>query len=229
MAFAAGIIVALVAAYLVGGIPGAYIVGKLARGIDIREHGSGNVGTTNAFRVLGPWPAVAVLAIDIAKGAVAVLIAPFVFAGVVALAGGSAADVPDYFPSALALLAALAAIAGHTYTPFLGFRGGKGIATAAGALLVLTPLAVLILIAVFATIVVTTRLVSLASVVIALMYPPLVWLLYPHVPGALPIAVLAAALVIWRHRSNIGRLARGEERKIVWRRQAEERGGQREP
>ena len=220
----AGTAAALLAAYLIGGIPGAYVVGRLARGVDIREHGSGNVGTTNAFRVLGPWPALWVLIIDIAKGAVAVLVAPPIFR-LVSGAIPAQAAAPEYFASALALLAALAAIAGHTYTPFLAFRGGKGIATAAGALLVLTPIAVLILIALFATIVLATRLVSLASIVIALLYPPLVYLLYRDVPGALAIATLAAALVIWRHRSNIGRLARGEERKIVWKRDSGEGGG----
>lgn len=220
----AGTAAALLAAFLIGGIPGAYIVGRASRGIDIREHGSGNVGTTNAFRVLGPWPALAVLIIDIAKGALAVLVAPPVFSIVSGLLSEDAVATA-YVLSALPLVAALAAIAGHTYTPFLGFRGGKGIATAAGSLLVLTPIAVTILVAVFVAVVAVTRYVSLGSVVIAVLYPPLVYLLYRDVPGAFGVALLTAALVIWRHRSNIGRLARGEERKIVWKSDMSEGGG----
>ncbi|MBE0475755.1 MAG: glycerol-3-phosphate 1-O-acyltransferase PlsY [Coriobacteriia bacterium] len=220
----AGILAALLIAYLAGGIPVAYIVGRVHRGIDIREHGSGNVGTTNAWRVLGPAAGVAVLVLDVVKGAVAVLAAPYAAAAVSWQASGAA---PAGVSAALPVLAGLTAVLGHTYTPFLRFRGGKGIATAAGVLLVVTPLAVPILLGVFAVVVALTRMVSAGSLVIALLYPGVVGLFYRDVPGALPFAVAAAALLTWRHRGNIARIARGQERKVVWRRATRESGGER--
>lgn len=212
----ASVSAALFAAYLIGGIPVAYVMGRLVRGIDIREHGSGNVGTTNAWRVLGPIPGAAVLALDVLKGVAAVLLAQAI-AALPALAGAARPSAAvETLMLWLPVLAGLAAIAGHTYTPFLRFSGGKGIATAAGVLLVITPLALLILLVVFTLVVATTRMISAGSVVIALLYPLLVWLMYPRVPGAFPFAIVAAALVIWRHRGNIARMARGEERKVGW-------------
>lgn len=199
---------AVVAAYLVGGIPSAYIMGRVSRGIDIREHGSGNVGATNAWRVLGPPLGVAVFALDAAKGAAAVGIAKLLV-------------LPDFvqthpLAAYLPILCAVVAILGHTYTPYLAFKGGKGIATAAGALLVVTPWAIVILTSLFFLLLYITSTVSKASVIVAVLYPPTTAVMYRDVPGAVPFALLAATLVIWRHRSNIGRILRGEERRVDW-------------
>jgi len=191
----------IVGSYLIGGLPFAYIVGRVAFKRDIREHGSGNVGATNVFRVFGPVPAAVVLVTDAVKGFAPVAIAALV---------GDPSSV-DW----LMVVSAMAAILGHSYSPYLGFSGGKGVATAAGALLRLTPISVAILVVVFAVIVVLTRIVSIGSVTIALGYPITVAVFYGDRPVLLIFSVVAVALVLWRHRSNIRRIARGEEKRIV--------------
>lgn len=206
---AAGIartVAALVAAYLIGGVPFALIVGRLGWKTDVRQHGSGNLGGTNVYRVLG-WKAGLLTALgDIAKGTVAVLAAR-----AIAPAGLSQVAV-DW----VSVGAAVAAIAGHSYTPFGGFRGGKGVATAAGAICVITPLTLPFLLGVFVVAIVLTRYVSAGSVLAAAAYAPLVAVLYPaHVP-LLVFAAGASALVIFRHASNIKRIFRGEERRLQW-------------
>ncbi|MBA4371083.1 MAG: acyl-phosphate glycerol 3-phosphate acyltransferase [Coriobacteriaceae bacterium] len=200
------IVAALAAAYLIGGVPFALIVGKLGYRTDVREHGSGNLGGTNVYRVLG-WKAGLLTALgDIAKGAVAVFLARLV-----APPGLSAAGV-DW----VSLGAAVAAIAGHSYTPYAGFRGGKGVATAGGTIIVLTPLTFPVLVVTFVAVIALSRYVSAGSVTAAAVYAPLVALLYP---GRVPLIVFAggaAALVIFRHISNVRRILRGEERRIEW-------------
>ena len=198
------ITVALVAAYLIGAIPFALIIAKRFYGVDVREHGSGNLGATNVLRVLGAKAALATFALDIAKGAAAV--------GVAVLA-----HPPGISPAAhdwVLISTMIAAVLGHSYSPYVRFTGGKGVATAAGALLVITPLAWPILFGTFVLVIVITRLVSLGSIVIAIQFPFLMLLLYGDRTAFVVLSFAVAGLVIWRHRSNIGRIWRGEEARI---------------
>lgn len=198
------IALAMIVAYFVGSVPWALVVGKRFYGVDLRTQGSGNLGATNVYRVLGWKAGLAVALLDIAKGSLAVgiawLLSPY--------AAGTHAN--DW----VAICASLGAMLGHSYSPWAKMRGGKGVATAAGGLLLITPLAVLPLLMVFALIIALGRIVSLASIAVAIAYPPLCLFLYP---GRTPIAWMsfaAAALVIWRHRSNIARMARREEPRV---------------
>jgi len=195
----------LAAAYLLGGIPWALVIGRRFYHVDVREHGSGNLGATNVFRALGAKAAVATLVLDAAKGSLAVGVAVWL--------------VPTYafgdLPHQWAMIAAtLAAMLGHSYSPYAGFRGGKGVATAAGALLVITPMAWPFLFGTFLILIVLTRMVSLGSVLIAIEYPFLCLLLYRGEGPILIFSTVAAALVIWRHRTNIVRIFRGQEPRI---------------
>jgi len=199
------ILIALGLAYLVGGIPFGLMVGKVFFGVDVRKHGSGNVGATNVFRTLGAKPGAAVLLLDAFKGAAAVLVASLLHPEHL---GPTASDW-------VLIGAMFTALLGHSYSPYLGLRGGKGVATAAGALLVLTPYAWPILVVTFAVVVLLSRIVSLGSVVIAVEFPLLMLLLYPERPAFITLSILASALVIWRHKDNIVRILRGEEAKIV--------------
>lgn len=183
------------AAYLVGAIPIGFLVAR-ARGVaDIRHHGSGNIGATNLLRTLGRGAAVATLAGDIAKGALAVWVA-----GAIGGATGEAAG-------------AVAAVAGNCWSVFLGFRGGKGVATGLGALLRLTPLAVLPAAIVWLALVGTFRYVSLGSV-LAAAGMPVAALALGYGGPAVGAAALVAAIVVARHRENLGRLLAGTERRL---------------
>lgn len=187
-------------AYLVGAIPTSLWVGKAFHGVDLREEGSGNLGATNAFRVLGWRSALPVALADMLKG---FLPAAF-FAG-----WGGGLD----FGWTMAFGAA--AIAGHVFSVFVGFRGGKGVATSAGVFLALAPLAVGVCIALFAILVAATRIVSVGSMAAAVALPLLV-AITPH-QGGDALLVFTAALatfVIWSHRANVGRLLRGEENRF---------------
>jgi len=198
------IVLAAVAAYLVGAVPVGYLVARLFGVTDIRRHGSGNIGATNVLRTAGRLPGLVTLFGDIAKGWIAV-----------ALAGRIGGDVP----SALALGAA-AAVVGNCWSVFLGFRGGKGVATGLGALLRLVPLATLAALPVFIVVVMTTRFVSLGSLLGAACVPFGAWALgapRPAVFGALVVALI----VILRHHDNIARLRAGTERRLGERRQAQ--------
>jgi len=206
---------ALVVAYLIGAIPFALIVGKAARGIDLREHGSGNLGATNAVRVLGWKLGLLALALDVAKGAAAVGIAAAIHT---AAPGDRTYDL-------MLIGALIAAMTGHSYSPYIRFTGGKGVAVAAGGVLIITPLAWLILLGTFIVVVLIGRMVSLGSVVIAIEFPLLVLWLYNDRTALVALSFLAAALVVWRHRSNIRRIVRGEEARISFRRNAAPGGG----
>lgn len=183
-------------AFLLGSIPTGYLVAR-AKGVDIRRHGSGNIGATNVFRTVGRPLGVLVFLVDALKGFAAVWLA---------LRWGG--------PSAWAgILAAVAAIAGHNYTPWLGFKGGKGIATSAGVLIALAPWAVLAAAAVWFAVFFATRYVSLASICAAAAMPLAVAAGRGGAP-LLAFAVAIAALAIWRHRSNIRRLRDGTEHRF---------------
>ena len=189
---------ALVLCYLIGSIPTSLLVSRLVKGIDLRQHGSKNVGATNLYRVLGWRWAVPVGLFDIAKGYVpAAIVGPAVADGVV---------VP--------LLCGVAAVLGHMFSPFVGFKGGKGVATGAGVVLAMAPLAFLAAFGVWALLVFLTGFVSLGSVVAAASLPLLTLWLYPDRPTVLWITAALGALVVWMHRSNIGRLLKGTESRF---------------
>jgi len=184
----------VVLAYLLGSIPFAYLAGR-TRGIDLRTVGSGNLGAANVFRNLGRGMGIAVMTADILKGVVAVVVARLL--------------TDDPWPA----IAAGAAMAGHVFPVWLRFRGGKGVATGAGAVIGLMPLAAVILVGLWALIVVTTRYTSVASITGAAVATPLVWALGYAWSDVAFIAVAAVA-VIALHRGNLRRLATGTELRI---------------
>ena len=188
-------LIALVAAYLVGGIPFGYLLVRWKTGGDVREQGSGNIGATNVLRTTGRSVAVATLLLDIAKGAFAVWIAD-------KLSGGS----PMWMS-----LAALAVMAGHAFPVFLKFQGGKAVASFIGAFLYLTPIPTIAALLVFVIVVAATRQISMGSMVAAGSLPLAAWLI-EHPPSSVILATLAAAVfVIYRHRANIDRIRSGTE------------------
>jgi glycerol-3-phosphate acyltransferase PlsY len=195
----------LLAAFALGSLPFAYWLGLL-KGVDIRQHGSGNPGATNAFRVLGKGWGILCLVLDALKGAAPVLVF-----------GKLLAPAPPSEPWLWAL--AWAAILGHMFSPFLHFKGGKGVATSLGVLLAIEPSAMLIALVVGIVIIGTTGYVSLASMVGAVLVP-LILIIY-HPTGAhwvsIVITILLAVMIIWRHRANIGRLRAGNEKRIFHR------------
>ncbi len=195
---------ALLLSYLVGAIPTSYLVGRIFRGIDLRQHGSGNLGATNLYRTLGWKFAVPVGLFDIAKGVVPVLvIAPM-------------ASEARLF----ALACGLMAVIGHVFSLFVRFKGGKGVATAAGVMLGLSPYAVLALVAVWALVVFATGYVSLGSIIAAALLPLSVWVLHPASRNLVAVDALVAAGIIWLHRANIRRLLAGTEHRFGRRRAA---------
>ncbi|MCK5489905.1 MAG: glycerol-3-phosphate 1-O-acyltransferase PlsY [Gemmatimonadetes bacterium] len=191
------VLLLVLAAYLMGSIPTSYLVGRL-HGIDLREHGSGNLGGTNAYRVMGLAAGVPVVLVDVAKGV-----------------------IPAYFfpswdgaaPGDLALLYGLAAITGHVWSVFMSFRGGKGVATGAGVLVALAPTSALIGLLVWIGVVSITRIVSLASISAATLVPLSAWLTDEATSTVLFCAAIAM-FVWWTHRDNLGKLARGEENRF---------------
>jgi glycerol-3-phosphate acyltransferase PlsY len=205
--FAIRIVASVAAAYLLGAIPFALIVGKRLYGIDVRTAGSGNLGATNVMRVLGWKAALLTFVLDVAKGAIAVLIAAFLIPP--SMYGNTANEWAM-------IVATFSAIAGHSFSPYIGFKGGKGVATAAGALLVLTPAAWPILFLTWLLVIALSRMVSLGSIVIAIEFPILVVLLYPGDMPRLALALLAAGLVIWRHSANIKRIVKGQEPRMTF-------------
>jgi glycerol-3-phosphate acyltransferase PlsY len=187
----------VVVGYLLGSLSFALLLVRWRTGADIRTVGSGNAGATNVLRAQGKGLAASVALLDIAKGAAAVLLVRLVTAD------------PRY-----AAAAGLAAILGHVFPLYSGFRGGKGVATAVGAFLVLAPLATAVCLAVFVGVVAATRYVSLASMVAIVLLPPAAGIL-SHAPRAVVVAAAATAvLVVFKHVENVKRLARGEERKL---------------
>ena len=215
----------LVLAYLAGSIPAAYIAGKLTRGIDLRQHGSGNLGATNVYRVLGAKVAIAVLLFDAAKGAVPVLWFP----RLVAPAPGD-----SYVATLWTIAFGLAAIVGHVRPIFLLWKGGgKGVATASGVFGALAPAAIGVVLAVWLGVLVVSGYMSLASLAGAAVLPIAIAIIGGIRSPLFAVSVLVAAFVFWTHRANIGRLRRGEEprfgRKSSPPSGADERGGRDEP
>jgi len=201
--------VLLIGSYLLGSIPFGYLAGRL-EGIDIRQVGSGNVGATNVVRVLGKKYGYPVFALDVLKGFGAVKISMLVAPGV-PLAWNS--------PEIIGILAAISSVLGHLYPPWLRFKGGKGVATSAGALLALTPVATLIGVVVWIIVFWLSRYVSLASVTAAVVLPMVILVMtWQDQNKAKPLVLASAcvaAIVIWRHRSNLSRLMRGNEPRFT--------------
>jgi acyl phosphate:glycerol-3-phosphate acyltransferase len=191
-----------VAAYLLGSIPFGLLLAKLFAGADVRKEGSGNIGAANVARVVGPLAGVLTLVMDAAKGAGAVLLGA-------RLSGDSATWM---------MIAGLAALIGHCYSIWLNFKGGKGVATAAGVFLVLSPISCLGSILLFALVAVFSRYASLGSIAAAAAMPLLIYLFWaPHhaPPPMITFGSLAAALlIIYKHDANIQRLVQGEEPKF---------------
>ena len=204
----------LLAGYLLGSIPAGYLAGRWLRGVDIRTLGSGSTGATNVLRQFGKGPALVVFLVDVLKVTAAVLLAKALLEP---LGAGPAAA--DWLSDSCVVAAGLASLAGHIWPVWLGWRGGKAVATALGMLLGLTTPVGLACFGVFLTVLSFSRIVSLSSVVAALALPLLMlgWfqdqamgLRWPY----LALALLTSALVIWRHRSNLSRLLAGTEPKL---------------
>lgn len=188
-------LIAIVAAYLIGGIPFGYLAVRLTTGQDVRTLGSGNIGATNVLRTAGRGLAILTLLLDVVKGFVAVWIAG-------ALTGHSV-----FWMSA----AALAVIFGHAFPVFLKFRGGKAVASFIGAFLYLTPIPLLAVLLLFVMVVAATRYISLGSIIAAGSFPFAVWLIL-HPPASEVIAALVAgAFIVYRHKANIERIRAGAE------------------
>jgi glycerol-3-phosphate acyltransferase PlsY len=187
----------VVVSYLVGSIPTGFLWGK-ARGIDIRTVGSGNIGATNVMRALGKGPGITVLLLDAAKGFVPVFFAPRILA--------------DVDRNALQILCCVAVIAGHNWTCWLKFKGGKGIATSAGAMLAFLPLPLLCALVVWGIVFGIGRFVSLASISAAAVVPLATWFIEKDTTLTL-FTVVLAAVAIYKHKSNIQRLLAGTENR----------------
>jgi glycerol-3-phosphate acyltransferase PlsY len=192
----------LVASSLLGAIPTSFLVGKLFKGIDLREHGSRNLGATNLYRTLGWKYAVPVGIFDVMKGAMPVVVF------------GPRVPSVALFP----VYCGVAAIIGHVFSVFVGFKGGKGVATAAGVVLGLAPLALLAVAIVWAVVVKVSGYVSLGSMIAAALFPLAAELLHPGRPEPIWIDIGLAAFLILKHRSNLQRLIQGTENRFGHRR-----------
>ena len=208
------LIVFLLLAFLLGAIPFSFIIAKRVRGIDLRHHGSGNLGATNVFRTLGPRWGVACLLLDMAKGAAAVLL-------MTQLVDNWQASEPTPFhitPDLFRIFAGALSALGHTFSPFVSFHGGKGVATTGGAFAVLEPFPILVTVAAFGLVVAGTRIVSLASIVAACVLPIAVVIFelksLDTSKTIIIFTIVICAGVIWKHRANLARLRAGTEKKL---------------
>ena len=214
-------ILTALAAYLLGSIPFGFLVAR-AKGIDIRSVGSGNIGATNAMRVLGKPAGIFVLLMDALKGFAAChWLAPNVFNAVIPHFSGPNNFHYDWFqyePLGLQtkffLLAGVFAVLGHNYTCWLKFKGGKGIATTAGVYLALAPWALLVALIVFILAILLTRYVSVGSIAGAIALPATVWIMSPHNLFLCIVTTALGALAIYKHKSNIQRLMAGTENRL---------------
>lgn len=203
------ILLLLLAAYALGSIPTAVWVGRIFFGMDVRQHGSGNAGATNVIRVLGYGAGIPVLLFDVFKGWLAVKL------------------VWIYTPASLTpeqmiylqIGLAVAAVLGHIYPLWAGFKGGKGVGTLAGVGIALYPVAFLIILGIFIVLLASTRYVSVSSMVASILFPFVVYFLTgEHHPGLVALSIFVAVFVPFTHRSNIRRLLRKEEKKFDFRR-----------
>jgi len=188
-------LLALLAAYLLGAIPFGYLLVKLKTGADVRSSGSGNIGATNVLRTSGRAAGVVTLLLDIGKGYLAVW-----------LAGRLTGHSPGWMSAA-----ALTVMAGHAYSVFLKFKGGKAVASFVGAFLCLTPLPLAAVLVVFVGVVAGTGCISLGSVIAAATFPLAVWLILQPPRSVVAAAIVAGAFIIYKHSSNLQRLHAGNE------------------
>ena len=191
---------AILIAYLLGAIPFGYLLTRFTTGTDIRTHGSGNIGATNVLRAAGRGAGLATLVLDMAKGFAAVWIA-----------GMLTDNAPGWMADA-----ALAVMVGHAFPIFLGFKGGKAVATFIGAFLYLTPIPALAAMIVFVITVAVTGFISAGSILAAATFPLGVWLIDHPSPNVLIVAVIAAAIVVYRHKQNMHRMRTGTEPGFRW-------------
>lgn len=195
-------------AYLLGSVPFALVIGKGLFGVDVREQGSGNIGATNVFRVLGKGAGTLVFTCDVLKGYIPVYLAFHMPSAL------SSIFFVDYV-NVVAVLVAGAAIAGHTFPIFLKFKGGKGVATGAGTILAMMPILFLVTFAVFWIVLIATRTVSIASLTAATVLCVEVIAIDQPTPFRV-FTLIAAAVIFYAHRSNIRRLRKGEENRVTF-------------
>ena len=195
--------------YLLGSIPNGYLAGRLA-GVDVRDHGSGNIGATNVLRALGKTYGVAVFILDALKGFAAVWLATTICARYL-----TAHEFSDW----CGIFGALFSVLGHTFPVWLKFRGGKGVATSAGAMLALAPIPTLVGLFIWIIVFEVTRYVSVASIAAAVAFPTAVGMMLKlHLGSSVPVfcaATSLAMIICWRHRSNVNRLLRGTEQRFT--------------
>ena len=191
-----GMVLACVVSYLIGSIPNGLILGKLLWNVDLREHGSHNIGATNAWRTLGKGPGFLIFLLDLLKGVIGVYLG--------SIWGGT--------PLAL-VLGGIFAIIGHSWSLFLRGKGGKGVATGLGVIAMLMPVPTIIVFLLWLTIVYLTGYVSLGSIVAAAMVPILAWA-FSAPKEVIGFGLIAAIFIIYRHKANVGRLLNGTESKI---------------
>lgn len=211
------LLVIVILSYLVGSIPTSILISRKVRGIDIREHGSGNAGGTNVFRVLGWKYGVLVILLDALKGALAVILIARLYLGSFPFPNATPFD--DF--TLVQIIAGLAAVIGHIWTIFADFKGGKGIATALGFLITIITVDMLIAFAIFLLVVFVSRYISLGSITAAVSIP-LILVARENIFGVdiqsystiLPFVIAIALLVLYTHRANLVRLANGSENKI---------------
>ncbi len=196
----------LLAAYLVGSIPSAVWVGRTFYNIDVREYGSGNAGATNAFRVLGKKPGIVVLIMDILKGFLAVKLAYFM--------GDYDSQSPEFIDFELAL--AVCGIMGHIFPVFVGFRGGKGVATMLGILIGIHPQAAIFCATTFIVTLYLSGYVSLSSMVSGIVFPVVIMVFYSTNSSINIFSLAVAILILVTHQRNIERIIRGEESRVKW-------------
>ncbi|MCD6459251.1 glycerol-3-phosphate 1-O-acyltransferase PlsY [bacterium] len=193
----------LLVCYLIGAVPSAYIMGKLVKNLDIRNHGSGNVGFTNALRVLGVVPGIITLLMDIGKGYLSIFFVEHTY--------------NNLYPFSLEIFAAVAGIVtvcGHIWPVYIGFKGGKGIAVGCGIFLNIALIPTLITTGIWIFFVLLTNIVSISSIA-AVISLPMIMMFFRKPVVYVFISVLLAAVVVFMHRSNIKRLLKGEERKFI--------------
>lgn len=209
------LVLAVIIAFLLGSVPTGFWIGKIFYGKDIRKFGSGNIGATNTLRVLGTVPGIIALAIDILKGAGAVLISShLVPTGLVLVTRPSRYLRADL---AVELLSGIACIAGHNWSIFLRFKGGKGVATSCGVFLALAPRTVGISLGIFLLVAAVTRYVSLSSIIAAISFPVCAWFIEkpPDKFAITAAGIMIAFFIVFKHRSNIHRLIQGNEARLA--------------
>ncbi len=203
------ILTIILVAYLIGAIPSAVWTGKWLYGIDVREHGSKNAGATNVIRVLGYKAGIPVLLMDVFKGWLSVQFPVWI------AFEGQTPEMLIY----IRIAAAAAAVLGHIFPVYAGFRGGKGVGTIAGAGISLFPLSLIIVLGVFIVVLAMTHYVSLASIMASLAFPIVVWFIIGvRHPGLIGMSLMVALFIPITHRRNIRRLIRGEENKFDFKR-----------